>query len=82
LTEFKEVIVEFALLNVHYIVLDLHEFFNRLVELTKDLKNRGSHGFTLGVTNFDLLQLVELLDSASQVHNVLASFAESIKSYK
>jgi hypothetical protein len=82
LTEFEEVIVEFSLFNVHDVIGDSHEIFDGLVEFGENLHNRGSHIFTFGVTNFNLLQLVELLNGASQVHDVVTAFAEGIKSNK
>jgi hypothetical protein len=41
-----------------------------------------SHGLSFGVTDFDLLEFVELHDGSSQVHDVLASLTEGIESYK
>jgi hypothetical protein len=55
---------------------------NSLVELIIDLKNTGGKSFTFGVTNFYLLEFSELPDSASQVHDVLTSFKEAIKSHE
>lgn len=37
---------------------------------------------SLGVTDFNLLELIELNDGASQVHDVLASLREGIKPHK
>jgi len=82
LAELEEVIVELSLFDIHDVVGDSHEVFNSLVELGVDLHDSSSHGLALGVTDFDLLQLVELLNCASQVHDVLAAFTESIKADK
>ena len=77
--ELVEVVIELALLNVHNVIADSHEFFNSFVEFFEDLHNGCSELFTLGVTNFDLLELVELNDSACEVHDVLAALLEGIK---
>jgi hypothetical protein len=42
----------------------------------------SGHLLSFGVTNLNLLQLVELLDGAGQVHDVLASLREGIESNK
>jgi hypothetical protein len=46
------------------------------------LVNTSSKSFTFSITNFNLLELVELHDGACQMHDVLASFQERIKSNK
>lgn len=47
-----------------------------------DLQNVCSHSFTLCVTDFNLLELAKLLDCTSEMHDVLAAFAEGIKTHK
>lgn len=42
----------------------------------------GSQLLSLGVTDFNLLELVELDDGAGQMHDILASFREGIKSHE
>ena len=48
-------LVKLALLNVHDFIADMHELFNSLVELVKDLHNRCSELLALGIADFDLL---------------------------
>jgi hypothetical protein len=74
--ELVEIVIELALLNV---IAYLHELVNGLVELVEDLHHWGSELLALSVTDFDLLELVELNDSWSEVHDVLASLLEWVK---
>jgi len=48
--------------------------------LLEDALHGGSQSLTLGVTDLNLLQLVELDDGRSQVHNVLAPLREGVES--
>jgi len=73
LSEFVEVVVELPFLNIHDVVLYSHELFNSLVEFFKDLIDSCGQSLTFSVTNFYLLQLVELNDGAGEMHDVLAS---------
>lgn len=79
LAEVEEIVVKFASLNVHDVIVDLHEVLNDDFEFVENLSEGLAHGSTLGVTDFDFLELLELLDSASQVHDVHAAFGESVK---
>jgi hypothetical protein len=79
LAEVEEVVIELTVLDVHDVVGDGHELINDKVEFVKNLGQRLAHGGTLGVTNFDLAELLELLDGASQVHDVHAAFREGVK---
>jgi hypothetical protein len=60
----------------------MHELFNSLVELIKDLHNRCSELLALGITDFDLLELVELNDGAGKVHNILAALLERVEAHE
>ena len=79
LAEVEEVVIKFSLLDVHDVVLNGHEILNGFAELLVDLLEGGSHSLALCVADFNLLELVELLDGAGQVHDVYATFGESIK---
>jgi hypothetical protein len=81
-TELKEIIIELALFNIHNVIADVHEFFNSFVELLENLHDWSGKLFSLSVTDFNLLKLVELNNGASEVHDILASFLERIKSHK
>jgi hypothetical protein len=78
LSELEEVVSELFLLNVHHIVVDEHELLNSLSELSLNSDDGLRHGFSLSVSNLDSLQLVELNDGLSQLHDVLAPFDEGI----
>jgi len=82
LTEGKEVVIKLTLLDVKDVVLDEHEVLNSFGELVEDSHDVSGHGLALGVTNFNLLQLAKLVDSASQVHDVLAALRKGIKAHK
>lgn len=82
LAELEEVVVELTLLDVENVVLDEHEVINSLGELTEDSHDGGGHSLTLGVTDFNLLELAKLIDGTSEVHDVLASLGEGIKADK
>ena len=47
-----------------------------------DLQDVCSHSFTLGITDFNLLELAKLLDCTSEMHDVMAAFAEGIKTHE
>jgi hypothetical protein len=79
LAELVEIVVKFADLDVHNVVVNEHEFFLGLVELVEDIHNGAGHGLTLGVTNFNLSELVKLLDGTGKVHDVLASLREGVE---
>jgi hypothetical protein len=76
LSELVEVIIESSLFDVHDVVFNLHEVLNGSSELFVDLNDGSRKGLTLGVTNLNLLELLELHDGVGQVHNVLASLLE------
>lgn len=82
MAELEEVVIEFALLDVENVVLDQHKVFHGFGELDVDLHDVGSHRLALGITNFNLLQLAELRDCTSQVHDVLAALGEGVKTHK
>jgi len=65
LAEVEEIVVEFASLNVHDVIVNLHEVLNDDFEFVENLSEGLAHGSTLGVTDFDFLELLELLDGAS-----------------
>ena len=67
------------LLDVHDIIVNKHESLDSYSEFSLNGYNGGTHSFTFGVTDFNLLQFVELLDSLGELHDVLASLDESIK---
>ena len=68
-----------SLLNVHNVIVDSGELFNSLVKLIEDFKDSCGKLFTLGVTNFNFLEFVELNDCAGKMHNILTSLGEGIK---
>lgn len=82
LAELVEIIIKFAHLDIHNIIVDKHEFIFGGIELIQDVHNRTGHGLALSVTDFNLSKLVELLDSAGKVHNVLTSLREGVKADK
>jgi hypothetical protein len=49
-------------------------------EFYEDLLNSGCESLTFGVTNINFLKSRELHDGAGEMHDVLASFRERIKS--
>jgi len=73
LSEFEVVVIELSSLNVHDVEGDRCKFINSSLELNGDLVLDVGQGFTFGVTQFNLLELGELDDSAGQMHDVLAS---------
>ena len=62
LSELEEVIVKLSSLNIHDVIFDLHEFLDSLFEFFVDLFDCLSQGVTLGVTDINLRQLLELND--------------------
>jgi hypothetical protein len=82
LTELEEVVIELVDLDVHNVEADFHELKNGRVEFLLNGLNVGGHLLSFGVTDLDLLQLVELLDGTSQVHDVLASLGEGVETDK
>jgi len=62
LTELVEVVLELSPLDVHDIILNLHELIDSLLEEVVDLEHRCTECFTFGVSNFNLLQFGELND--------------------
>jgi hypothetical protein len=82
LSEFVEVVIKLSFLDVHDIILHLHELHHGFVELIIDLVHTGGKGLTFCVTNENIRELVELQDGAGQVHDVLASLQERIESHK
>ncbi len=79
LSELEEIVSKLLLLDVHHVVVDEHEFFDSLSELSLDIDNCLRHGLSFGVTNLNSLELVELDDGLSQLHNVLASLDEGVE---
>lgn len=82
LAELVEVVIEGSLFNVHDVVGDLHELLDGNIELSVDLDDGVGKSLTLGVTDLNLLKLLELDHSVGQVHDVLASLLEGIQSNK
>lgn len=60
LSKDKEVVIELLLLNVKNIVIDQHEIFDSLGEFIENGHNIGGHCLTAGVTDLNLLELMEL----------------------
>lgn len=79
MAESEEIVIKAALLDIEDIVLNKHEIIDSLGELGKDGHDVSSHGLSLGVTDLNLLELTELVDSTSKVHNVLAALSKSIE---
>jgi hypothetical protein len=79
LTELEEVVLELSALDVHDVELDTSEGLDGSVEFVENAGDRLGHGLTLGVSDLNLLELVELHDGAGQVHDVLASLAEGVE---
>jgi hypothetical protein len=65
--------------NIHNVEADFHEFIDSTFEFGLNILDVGGHLLSFGVTNLNLLELVKLLDSASQVHDILASFREGVE---
>jgi len=82
LAELEELIFEFSAFDIHDIEFNCGESVNRCVELLEDPGNGLGHSLSLCVSDLNLLELVELHDSACQVHDVLAPLGEGIKSDK
>jgi len=82
LAELEEVIVELSLLNVKDVVLNRGELGDGHTEFLKDGLDVGRHDLALSVADLNFLQLVKLGDCAGQVHDVLATFSEGIKTHK
>ena len=82
LAELEEVIVKLTLLNVHNVISDRCELVTGLDELSQNGSDRVGQGLTLSVSDLDLVKLHELLNGASQLHNILAAFLETIKANK
>jgi len=74
--ELVEIIIEGSLLDVHNLVLDLHEKVNGGLELSVDGVDGVGEGPTLGVTDLNVAKSSELLDGLSEVHHILASLLE------
>ena len=82
LSELVEVIIKLSLLNIHDIICNLAEFFDSYLELLVDLSERVRESSTFGVTYPNVIKLLELENSTSEVHDILTSLKEAIKSYK
>jgi hypothetical protein len=82
LLENEEVIVELSSLNVHDVVGHVGELLDGCLEFGEDLEDRVGQGLTLGVSDVDVLQLVEHDDGVSQVPNVLASLRKGVQSHE
>ncbi len=78
LAELEEVVGELFLLNFHDVIIDKHESVNSSSEFCVDTHNGLRKSFSLCVSNLELLQLCELLDGLSQLHDVLTSLDEGI----
>jgi len=82
LTELEEVVVKLTDLNVKNVIFDLHELVDSLIELVKNDQDGVTKDLTLGVTNLNLGELVELDDGSSEMHDVLASLREAVKTHE
>jgi len=82
LTEVKKVILELTALNIHDIVGYRTKLLLSGHKLLVELPDGLSHGRALGVTNLDVLQLIELHNGLSDKHQILAPLSEGIQSYK
>lgn len=81
-SELIKIVIELFVLNVHNVVIQGLELVHSFLEFHEDLLQSFSQGFTLGTSEFNLSQLVELHDGVSQMQNVVASFKEGIQSHK
>jgi hypothetical protein len=75
-----EVIIECSHLDVHDVIFGFTEIVDGSVELTVDLFETISKSSTFGVSDLDLVKLLELQNGVCKMHNVLASLKEAIKS--
>ena len=82
LAEYEKVIIEGTLLDVHHIVGDLAKLLLGCLELTENLADCLGEDCALGVTNLDVVELVELHDSLSHEHEVLAAFSECVEPHE
>lgn len=81
-SELVKIVIELLVLNVHNVVIQGLELVHSLLEFHEDLLQSFSQGFTLGTSEFNLSQLVELHDGVGQMQNVVTSFKEGIQSHK
>ena len=58
---------ELTSVNVHDVELDGNEDFDGLVEFVENASNGLGHGLTLGVSDVDLLELVDVFTMRSNV---------------
>lgn len=82
MAELEEVIVELSLFNVEDVVLNRGELGDGHTEFLEYGLDVGRHDLALSIADLNLLQLVELSDCAGQVHDVLTTFSEGIKTHK
>jgi hypothetical protein len=80
LSELIEVIIECSHLDVHDVIFGFTEIVDGSVELTVDLFETISKSSTFGVSDLDLVKLLELQNGVCKMHDVLASLKEAIKS--
>jgi hypothetical protein len=79
-SENQEVLVEFLLIDVHGIIRQGSEAFDRFSELFRDLFDCLCKSFSLGSTEFDSFEFVELHDGCGEVQDIMASFAVGVQS--
>lgn len=77
-SELVKIVIELFVLNIHNVVIQGLELIHSLLEFHEDLLQSFSQGLTLGTSEFNLSQLIELHDSVCQMQNVVASFKEGI----
>jgi hypothetical protein len=68
--------------NIHNVEADFHEFSNSAVEFILNVLDIGGHLLSFGVTDLNLLELVELNYGVGEVHDILAPLREGIETYK
>jgi hypothetical protein len=81
-SELVEIVIELLVLNIHDIVVKSLELIHSLLELHKNLLKSFSKGFSLGASELDLGQLVELHNGVGQMEDVVATFEERVESYE
>ena len=82
MSELVKVIIKLPFLNVHDIIANRSKVCDCCGKLVEYLNNSSTQGLTFGVTDINFSKSCELNNGRSEVHYVLASFREGIKSYE
>lgn len=68
-----KVSVKFSLINIHDIILHFLEIVHSILKSLENSTNCLGQSFSLGTTNENVIQLIELSNRLRQIQNIVAS---------